>query len=142
MEFMFEPYAELYKEYAPQARASIERAVERVDTLSGGNRDVSFQADAPATTGNVIDFKEKFAEAMEGKQVTGETVLKAMVEADPSLADEANGIRSTVDLSEQFKKFGSMTAGEAAEVAQKMYQDMANGQSVKQAVGGLGPSGP
>ncbi len=104
----------------------------------------SFQADASATTGNVIDFNSKFKDAMEGKDYTNvEHIRDAAVTADPELADEMQGIQTDVALTEKFQQFAPMPAAEVQREMAEMYKDLANPEvTTREAVNGIGASAP
>lgn len=153
IQFMVEPYAELYQEHGAAISGFVQEQGELIETVMGGGS-VEFtdeaaaaarsgasitpaSFEAPADTGNVVDFGEAFAAAMNGETFTDvDAVLEAMVEVDPELADEVAAIRTDADLMGQFTTWSGMMTSEevAAASARELYANFNTGETLRTAV--------
>jgi hypothetical protein len=102
-----------------------------------------FQADAPATTGNIVNFPSKFNTATAGVTVMSpDQVREAIVKVDPHLAGEMAGIQADPKLKAQFDKFGSMSTEDVQREAAELQEKLANPDvTVREAVAGIGTLG-
>jgi len=105
--------------------------------------------DGKVTNLSAEEFKAKFKEAMEGRDLgrrydNPEHVRAALIESgvDPKLADEMAAIKSDVTLNRDFSQAvtnaGSLDA--VADAVTRLHQDLKGGGTLKHAVGTMAPA--
>lgn len=141
LDFMIEPYAELWMEHGNSLMAGFNSIKNNVNTLTNTQQPSIFQADVPATMGSVANFDQLFADRFNPAAGGGPIVVDVdyifdkIVEVDPSLRDEIRGIQAAPDLREPFETManGSLTEAQMEDKIAQWRSGLESGQTVREA---------
>lgn len=140
MNFMFEPYAQLFQNHGASMGNGISNIMSGFESLVG-RTPVSFQAPAdPATSFAPGDFNDAWNDAT---AKTFDAVTAELERVDPLLVEELRAVRENPELRASFEHAVNSTAThEQLEAAARAFQaEIAGGATISRAIDAMAPSG-